>query len=222
MKTLLNAVAFAIIAAATAGVAEAQPYGQARAPAYGQPRDGVATLYELPGFQGRQTVIYGRSENLPRQFNDMAMSGRFEGRWRICEHSDFGGRCAEVQGDVSDLQSVGLGQRVSSLQSLAYDDDDRDDDRYGDGYGYGRGDRGPLDDGPVEGARNVFFPYPSYRGRDVEATAGAADRFCRTNRLGTAAYFETAPRSDGPSYGRYPTGGPVLRDVLCRRWGGGR
>ncbi len=201
---------------ASAGAAGAQIYDRGR----GEP---VATLYELPGFRGRQTVIYGRAENLPRQFNDMAMSGRFEGRWRVCEHSDFGGRCVEVEGDVADLQPLGLAQRISSLKA-------EEDPNYRDRADDRRGERGfdqPYDDrdrrgGPADGARNVFYPYPSYRGDDIEATPGAADRFCRSNGLGSAAYFETgAPTNRQQDY-RYAQQGMVLRDVLCRRRGGVR
>lgn len=216
MRPLLCMTILGVIASAAA--AGAQGYDRGR----GEP---VATLYELPGFQGRQTVIYGRAENLPRQFNDMAMSGRFEGRWRVCEHSDFGGRCVNVEGDVADLQPLGLAQRVSSLKAEADSDyrDRADDPRTG---GYGGDQRRydpPYDNrngrtGPADGARNVFYPYPSYRGEDIEATPGAADRFCRSNGLGSAAYFETGAPQDY----RYARQGVVLRDVLCRRRGGVR
>jgi len=223
MKTILLVAALGL--AATAGAANAQPYGGSR----GQP---TATLYDQPGYQGRQTVVYGHAENLPRQYNDMTLSGRFEGRWRICEDSDYRGRCIDVQGDVTDLNALGFGYKVSSLQAYSEmddDDDDRDAPRYGAGYGGGYGGAygggsgggygGSRDDQPAEGARNVFFAYPAFRGSDIAATPGAADRFCRANRLGPSSYFDTSARSNRPvdADGRYLPPGPVLRDVLCRR-----
>jgi len=224
MMKLFSIAALAL--AAAAGGASAQPYGGSR----GQP---TATLYERPGFQGRQTVIYGHAEDLPRQFNDIALSARFEGRWRVCEDSDYGGRCIDVQGDVADLNALGFAYKISSLQAYS---DMADDDRgpryggggysggysggsgggYGGGYGGGRGDR---DDGPTEGARNTFFPYPAFRGSDIAASPGAADRFCRANGLGPSSYFDTSARSNRAvdADGRFMPPGPVLRDVLCRR-----
>ncbi len=197
MKSLFGVAI--LLCAAVAGAAWAQPYR-------GAPR---ATLYENPGFQGGQIEISGKTENLPRYFNDKAMSGRFEGRWRICEHSDFGGRCAVVEGDVADLNVHGLAQRVSSLRP----DDRNDDGRYDTGRYY-NGDSRSL-----EGARNVFFPYPTLRGADIEATSGAADRYCRSQGLAGAAYFD-ADDQGYRGYGRddrYSRSGTVLRDVLCRR-----
>ena len=243
---LLGIVALA--SAATVGAAAAQPYGggQGRGPVAAQPYGGgqgrgpvAATLYELPNFQGRQTVVYGHEENLPRAFNDLTRSAKFQGRWRICEDSDYRGRCIDVQGDVADLNSLGFAERISSLQSYSdiADEDDRDDrndrdnrdDRGGPGYGGGYGgsyagnsggyNNTDRDRRGVDGARNVFFAYPNSRGADIPANAGAADRFCRANGFGSASYFDSDYRSsrsqdDG---GRYASSGPVLRDVLCRR-----
>jgi hypothetical protein len=214
MKKVLCGAALAL--AATTGVASAQPYGGSHQP--------MATLYDQPGYRGRQTVVYGHAENLPRQYDDMAMSGRFEGRWRICEDSDYGGRCIDVQGDVADLNALGFGYRISSMQAYAEmddGDDSPDTQRYGGGYGSGSsgGGYGGQNDRPAEGARNVFFAYPTFRGSDIAASPGAADRFCRANRLGPSSYFDTSARSNRPvdADGRYMPPGPVLRDVLCRR-----
>jgi len=229
MMRLLGIVALA--SAASVCAAGAQPYGggQVRGPV-------AATLYELPNFQGRQTVVYGHEENLSRAFNDQTRSAKFQGRWRICEDSDYRGRCIDVQGDVADLNSVGFAERISSLQSYSdlADEDDRDDrndsddrDRPGYGGGYGGNYAGnpggynndrDRDRRGVDGARNVFFAYPSSRGVDIPANAGAADRFCRANGLGSASYFDSDYRSSRSTEGaRYAPSGPVLRDVLCRR-----
>ncbi|HMO42930.1 MAG TPA: beta/gamma crystallin-related protein, partial [Phenylobacterium sp.] len=109
MKTMLAAAA--AILAVTAGAALAQNYGGGRQPS--------AVLYDQPNFQGRQTTIYGFATNLPRDFNDKAMSGRFQGRWRICEDSDYRGRCQDVNGDVPNMNTLGMGERITSLQAYA-------------------------------------------------------------------------------------------------------
>ncbi|MCH1927721.1 beta/gamma crystallin family protein, partial [Shewanella sp. C31] len=54
------------------------------------------------------------------RFNDRARSAKFEGRWRICEHDDFRGRCQEVRGDVPDLNRYGLAEQISSLEPAGF------------------------------------------------------------------------------------------------------
>ncbi|MEO8113033.1 MAG: beta/gamma crystallin-related protein [Phenylobacterium sp.] len=194
----------AVAAALIASLAQAQPHEGGR-------RGGraSATLYELPDFQGREITVSGAVSNLPANFNDTAMSARFTGRWRVCEHSDFRGDCQDVSGDVANLTSRGLAQRISSLQAYVT----------GDWGGAGRpGGRGG--DRPIDGARNVLFPYPSFSGYDVAAGSAAANAFCRAMDLGPASYFDGGERAaeavDGE--GRLTGGTAVLRDVLCRRY----
>jgi hypothetical protein len=110
----------AAAAITVAGAASAQPYGRGGS---------SATLYELPGFQGRQFTVHGDVSNLPSHMNDRARSARFEGRWLVCEHADFGGNCQELSGDVPVLNNYGLAERVSSLRPAGrgggrWDDDD--------------------------------------------------------------------------------------------------
>ena len=165
-----------------------------------------ATLYELPGFQGRQMTVLASGDNLATlSFNDIAQSARFEGRWRICEDARFRGRCRDVAGEVADLAEAGMTLKVSSLQ----------------GYQEGAWDRRDVDGGrPQTGARNVLFAFPNAGGFDLSGESGSADRFCRMMGLGSAAYFdngERAPRALDQA-GRYVGETSVLRDVLCRRF----
>ncbi|WP_333586347.1 beta/gamma crystallin-related protein [Phenylobacterium sp.] len=210
MKTMLAAAA--AILAVTAGAAVAQNYGGGRQPS--------AVLYDQPNFQGRQTTIYGFATNLPRDFNDKAMSGRFQGRWRICEDSDYRGRCQDVNGDVPNMNTLGMGERITSLQAYAG----------GGGFGPppsgggwrpgGGGWSGPNQYRPTEGVRSVFFPYPTYDGYDIAAGSDSANAFCRSQGLGSAAYHDSSQRAqqavDGA--GRYTGPTNVLRDVVCRRY----
>lgn len=209
MKRLIWAAAAAATAClATAAVA--QNFG----------RQPSAILYDGPNFQGRQTTIYGMATNLPSDFNDRAMSGRFQGRWRICEDSDFRGRCQDVSGDVANMNQLGMGERITSLQAYM-------SGGWGPPGGGNQGSwrpggswNGPNNQRPYEGTRNVFFPYPTMQGYDIAAGSNSANAFCRSQGLGSSAYYDSSERSqnavDGD--GRFVGPSSVLRDVLCRRY----
>ncbi|MFN3513887.1 MAG: beta/gamma crystallin-related protein [Phenylobacterium sp.] len=200
----------AILAAAVAaGAVQAQTYRPGREPS--------VTLYERPNFQGRQTTIFGSEENLSRRgFNDLAQSARFQGRWRVCEHAGFGGRCEDVSGDIADLNQIAMSQRISSVEPYGYG---------GGGPGWGGGGPGwgggPVRPGGrgVEGATGVFFPHPTLDGMDIAAGGMSANAFCRAQGLGSAAYYDSsqrAPRAiDGE--GRPVSNTTILRDIFCRR-----
>lgn len=199
MNLPANTLVLAAVAALTAGQATAQPYGDR-----GREPVPSATLYEGPNFQGRQVTVYAYGENLAgMNFNDLAGSARFEGRWRVCEDSRYRGRCQDLSGQIADLDQVGMGRKISSLQG------------YYEGWGAQRWEGREA----FEGATGVLFPYPSYAGYDVAAGSSAADAFCRAMRLSGSAYYASSERKpqalDGD--GRYMGDTDVLRDVLCRR-----
>ena len=77
-------------------------------------------LYSAPDFGGQAYQATREVTNLPRQFNDKAMSLRIEGRgsWQICSDSDFRGRCQIFDRDVSDLRQYGLGEAVTSMRPV--------------------------------------------------------------------------------------------------------
>ncbi|WP_372787047.1 beta/gamma crystallin-related protein [Phenylobacterium sp.] len=78
------------------------------------------TLFSGPDFTGRPFPADREFTNLPREFNDRAMSLRIDGRrpWQVCSDSDFRGRCQVFDRDVSDLSRFGLGANVSSLRPV--------------------------------------------------------------------------------------------------------
>ncbi|MFN3522204.1 MAG: beta/gamma crystallin-related protein [Phenylobacterium sp.] len=174
----------------------------------------MATLYEGYNFEGRSVDVYASEENLSGlRFNDKARSARFQGEWRVCEDAGFGGRCQTVRGDVPDLNRIGMAERISSLQTSSG----------GYGGGYGGGGRPGWSGGQgrsAEGARSVFFPYPSFDGRDIAAGGMSANAFCRSQGLGPALYYDSNDRApsavDGE--GRYVANTTIIRDLLCRRY----
>lgn len=204
LRTLTIAMTAAL--AMGAGAAHAQRGGAA------------ATLYELPNFQGRSVTITQSAPDLGDwRFNDRAQSARFQGRWLICEHDDFRGRCQEVRGDVADLTTYGLMGQISSLAPAGggFGGGRPDDGRPGGGWGPpgpgGRDARG------VDGERTVFFPRPTVRGLDLAAGRNGADTFCRRQGLGPSVWFDSSVRASqalGPE-GELVGRSPVIRDLLC-------
>jgi uncharacterized protein YcfJ len=77
------------------------------------------TLYEGEGFRGRSMTINDRVWNLNRaDFNDRASSIIVDrGRWEVCEHARFEGRCVILRrGSYPTLREVGLNNQISSIR----------------------------------------------------------------------------------------------------------
>jgi len=76
------------------------------------------TLFSGPDFTGQPFQTRDEVTNLPRQYNDRAMSLRIDGRgaWQVCSDSDFRGRCQVFDRDVRDLRQLGLGATISSMR----------------------------------------------------------------------------------------------------------
>ena len=78
------------------------------------------TLFSAPNFGGRPFEARDEITNLPKQYNDHAMSLRIQGRgaWQVCSDSDFRGRCQVFDRDVPDLRQYGLGEAVTSMRPV--------------------------------------------------------------------------------------------------------
>jgi hypothetical protein len=88
----------------------------------GRPPQGRSsiTLFSAPNFGGQRIESSREITNLPRQFNDRAMSVQLGGRgsWQVCSDSDFRGRCQIIDRDVSDLRQLGLAEAITSLRPV--------------------------------------------------------------------------------------------------------
>lgn len=112
-------------------------------------------LYEDENFRGRARRVTGSEPSLS-DFSRRASSLRASGTWEICDEPDFGGRCASVTGEVNDLRSYGMHDRVVSARPIR---------------------RGPYQPGPPDGGvpTIVLYERPNYRGRSVELNGMEGD-----------------------------------------------
>ncbi len=77
------------------------------------------TLYQGEGFRGRAVTLDRPMRDLDRmRFDDRARSAVVErGRWEVCEHERFEGRCAVLRrGSYDSLRDAGLDWRISSVR----------------------------------------------------------------------------------------------------------
>ena len=217
-KTLTSLLAGAALAAvASAAGAQTPGYGYPAYPpvpaypvvpaypgygGYGGYGNQTATLYELPGFQGRSVVVNGSTGNLADNgFNDRARSVQLSGTWRLCEDAGFRSRCETMSGSIPDLSRRGI-NGLSSLQPVD------NGGGYPGGYPGGAGVQGRLVvfyPGPVSSSYGAGPPYGYGGGNAYGYGTGkrAADNFCRQMGAREAIYYDSA--------------GNTLQDVLCRR-----
>jgi hypothetical protein len=128
---------------------------------------GELTLFSDSNFRGQRVTIDRDAPNLSDfDFNDRASSVVVgSGRWLLCEHANFGGRCAEFgPGEYRELP--GFNDAISSARQIdrggrgRWRDHDRDDDRDHDRGGWRGGDRGGPD--------VLMFAGPRFEGQPVE------------------------------------------------------
>lgn len=149
---------------------------------------GEVSLFADGNFRGNRVTLDRDVPNLANfGFNDRASSVVVRsGRWLLCEHANFGGRCAEFgPGEYRELP--GFNDAVSSVRQIdgggRWRDGDRDQDRgdwrggdrgdWRDGErGDDRGDRGWHGGGGWRGERGgpevLMFPGPRFTGQPVE------------------------------------------------------
>lgn len=141
---------------------------------------GELTLFADSNFRGNRVTIDREAPNLSDfGFNDRASSIVIRsGTWVLCEHANFGGRCAEF-GPGEYREVPGFNDAISSARQIDRGgpgrwrdrDYDRDHDRAGGPGGPGRpggwrgGDRGGPD--------VVMFTGPRFQGQQAELSRDA-------------------------------------------------
>jgi uncharacterized protein YcfJ len=82
---------------------------------------GQITFYEGEGFRGRAFNADRRVDDFSRTgFNDRASSIVVDrGRWEVCEHANFQGRCTVLRkGSYDSLRDMGLENQISSVRPV--------------------------------------------------------------------------------------------------------
>ncbi|MDQ6894764.1 MAG: beta/gamma crystallin family protein [Acidobacteriota bacterium] len=99
------------------GIGSARPSRESSDPRrrrYEEPR---LILFDRPEFRGRSREVNGTEEEIS-DFNDRAQSLRAVGRWELCEHKNFRGRCVTVSGDVPDLEALRFRNTLTSARPV--------------------------------------------------------------------------------------------------------
>ena len=164
-------------------------------------------LYGREGFDGRSITVQTRASDLRQQnFNDRASSAVvYGGRWEVCSDIQFRGSCVVLRpGRYPELQSLGIGDRISSTRPVSRQARVPDDRYAAPGY-------------PVYDAR----PRRQERLFEAEVVAvrevrGAPEQRCWVERQPVSS----TPRS-GNEIGGAVIGG-ILGGVLGHQVGSGR
>lgn len=167
------------------------------------PASSQVTLYSQQGLRGQPYSINGTVPNLNGSgFNDRASSAVVQrGRWEVCEHANFRGRCTVLQpGQYPSLGAMGLNDRVSSIRRA--------------------GGRGPsYVAAPPPGPPYPYYPHYGERLYQanvvaVRAVVGPPEQRCWIER-------EQVVRHHGPNVPAAILGG-VLGGVIGHQIGSGR
>ncbi len=80
------------------------------------------TFYGREGFEGRAFTTESQVSNLEQSgFNDRASSAVVvRGRWEVCEHAGFGGRCVVLRpGQYPTLAAMNMSDNISSVRNVS-------------------------------------------------------------------------------------------------------
>ncbi len=155
---------------------------------------GELTLFSHSDFHGRPVTVAGNAANLnDLGFNDRASSMIVKsGRWELCEHVNFGGRCVVVgPGEYRNMDQ--FNNSVSSVREVA--DYGRRDQGRGD---HDRGDRGRRDhdrgdrDRRDQGPAVELFAGERFRGQALPLDRDSQDlnEFSFNDRAGSVVINE--------------------------------
>lgn len=112
---------FAAAAALTLAAGAAAVFSPAQAKPRHRPVVPALILYDRADFRGYSVVLTRDAPNLkPFRMNDKAQSAavRGGGRWLLCEHPEFQGRCVMLSSSDPNLRRVGLANQVSSVRRV--------------------------------------------------------------------------------------------------------
>ncbi|PHR62958.1 MAG: hypothetical protein COA47_01305 [Robiginitomaculum sp.] len=162
---------------------------------------GELVLFEDDSYSGTRISVRNEVADLKRAgFSDRASSLRLQGgKWEVCDRTNFGGRCEIIRHSINNLERINMGDRISSVRPVRYDENSgyrptpTPDDRWGRDW---RGDR--QFGQSFQGQRSIFFPEPSVQGYAVsncihpgrQCGQQAAQAFCEIAGLDRAVFFD--------------------------------
>jgi uncharacterized protein YcfJ len=131
------------------------------------------TFYEGDGFRGRAFTTSRQVNNFDRTgFNDRASSVVVDsGRWEVCEHANFGGRCVVLRrGSYGSLAALNMENNISSVRPVnsrrSYDNEVQ----------------APIDQPDYAWRRRANEPVYNAPVTSVHAVMGAASERCWVER----------------------------------------
>ncbi len=163
-------------------------------------RNADATLYVDSNGRGASLGINHGVRDLSRyRFNDNVSSLNIRsGKWEVCEHANFRGRCEIIDASTGKLNGLRLNDNISSIRPV---DGDRSRDRDRDHRNHdGRRDRPRSDDGQ--------------RDRDPR---GQRNQDTLAGGPGTVAALPNSVPRATPSYAPTPPASTIARDPRMRR-----
>lgn len=170
-------------------------------------RRGDLTLFE---HSNRNGVSLGTNRSIrdlsQYGFNDVGSSLRIrEGRWEVCEHANFRGRCEIV--DASSARLDGFNDRISSIRRIDGNRGRDDDDRR-------RRDRDYDDDDRRDDRRRR--PRHPYSTTDINAPAAAVNRNLREELRGGRSDERLSERLRAQAEARRRQAGSIERQAVNR------
>jgi hypothetical protein len=129
-------------------------------------RDNGVTVYTNTNFGGQSATIRDDTPNLvPLGLNDRIVSIRIpDGEaWEVCQDADYGNQCQTLTSSISDLRSMGWGNRISSMRRVS-------SGGFGSNGGFGR-QRYPGAIGTAGTTGVTVYTNPNFRGQSATLNA---------------------------------------------------
>jgi hypothetical protein len=105
-------------------ISSVRPAGARTAlPGTAPPADAALVLYSEDGRRGQSVGLNETQRDFNRlRFNDRARSIEVrQGVWKLCEHTNLGGRCEYVDSSTRSLADLGLTGQISSAERTSYE-----------------------------------------------------------------------------------------------------
>jgi hypothetical protein len=127
-------------------------------PGYGRNQGAGARIFADPNFGGRSETVYDVPDLATMGFNDQVSSIEIPAGqvWQVCQDWNYTNHCEVINGDVANMRSIGMNDRISSIRRLPDEEFSRRQ--------YPNGQYGDQDSRYGFGPQITLFAEPGYRG----------------------------------------------------------